>query len=60
MRAEATSFQAAEFGDSALDDAVFVRCDLRAASFARKKLLVLGTNRGARFESSIRAGTAAT
>jgi uncharacterized protein YjbI with pentapeptide repeats len=50
-RVVGASFRNADFGDSRLDDATFVDCDLRGASFAlHTPLLELGTTHSARFE----------
>jgi uncharacterized protein YjbI with pentapeptide repeats len=50
-RVEGASFRDADFGDSRLDDATFVDCDMRGAIFAlHTPTLELGTTYSARFE----------
>jgi uncharacterized protein YjbI with pentapeptide repeats len=49
-RADGASFRDADFGNAALDEAVFMDCDLRGASFSLRTKGVLGTTTRARFE----------
>jgi uncharacterized protein YjbI with pentapeptide repeats len=49
-RADGASFRDADFGNAALDEAMFVDCDLRGASFSLRTKGVLGTTTRTRFE----------
>lgn len=57
-RLNGVNFREAEFGNALLDDAVFMRCDLRGAKLSLNTARVLGTNVRTRFEGcNLRATT---
>jgi uncharacterized protein YjbI with pentapeptide repeats len=49
-RFDGTELRDADFGNARLDDAIFVDCDMRGASFALRTAQPLGTTMNARFE----------